>query len=105
MSAAPAWLRKNKRGIQIAFSVVLLVVFCVFLWINAQNHGPASSANKEKGQEAEQRTLPDATISTPPGQAGSTQPGSASTAPSSTAPAPAPAPTPTDANTGATPVK
>ena len=98
MRVAAGWLRKHRRGIQIAVCVALLVVFCVFLWINAREHGPAASANKNKGKEAEQRTLPDAnTISTPPGQAGGTPPGSAS-------PTPAPAP-PSDANTGATPVK
>jgi Ca2+/H+ antiporter len=98
MRVAAGWLRKHRRGIQIAVCVALLVVFCVFLWINAREHGPAASANKNKGKEAEQRTLPDAnTISTPPGQAGGTPPGSAS-------PTPTPATTPTDANTGATPV-
>jgi len=92
------WLRKHSRGIQIAVSVALLVVFCVFLWINAQQHGPATSANKVKGMEAEQRTFPNAnTNSTLPGSAGGTSPGSASHTP-------APAP-PTDTNTGATPVR
>ena len=102
MRAAARWLRKRNRGIQIVVSVALLVVFCVFLWINAQEHGPAGSANKETGKEAEQRALPDAnTTSTLPGQAGGTPPGSASLTPARpTAPAP-----PTDANTGATPAR
>src|SRR5664279_4037997 len=101
MRVAAGWLRKHQRGIQIVVSVALLIVFCVFLWINAQEHGPAASANKDKGKEAEQRTLPDANnTSTPPGHAGGTPPGSASPTPASSAPAPH-----TDANTGATPVQ